>query len=463
MSLIQMNISASILILCILLVRYSCLHILPKRTFVFLWGIALSRLLLPFSIPVSIDLGYFSNLTPLAQTDIQVAQNVHENFLYPTFPLTQSLISGISPLLIGYLMVVVILLTALLITYRKSYKEIQQSLPLNSNAFITDWMQNHKIMRHVTILSSDRISSPLTFGILRPKIVLPKNIDYNTQQLGYVLCHEWVHIKRLDVLWKLLSIIVVCLHWFNPLVWLMCILFNRDMEITCDEKVISMQKDEDARANYAHALIDLIDTNSAFFPFYKGFGKSAITERIMLIMKFKSISKAGMALAVVLMVGAVMVFISPTTSAIVKDTPANTSNVSATEEVKMLWPVPDYTLISLPYGFSFNNQVEHSGIDITGKDIKGKDVIAAMEGTVLYAENDKADYGNYIILEHEGELTTFYGHLSENNVKAGDSVKAGDVIGQVGSTGYSTGPHLHFEVKLQGETQDPELYMKKGL
>ena len=100
-----------------------------------------------------------------------------------------------------------------------------------------------------------RISSPLTFGVLRPVILVPKKTDWTDETaLRYVLEHEFVHIQRFDVLSKLLLIAAVCVHRFNPLVWVMYVLANRDLELSCDETVLR-RFGGDIRAAYARVLI----------------------------------------------------------------------------------------------------------------------------------------------------------------------------------------------------------------
>lgn len=107
------------------------------------------------------------------------------------------------------------------------------------------------------------------------------------------------------------------------------------------------------------------------------------------------------------------------------------------------------------YGERWNSF--HKGIDIAGT--VGDDVFAAMDGNVIYAQYNDGGYGNLIIIEHEDDMNTYYGHLSDFHVKVGDKVKKGDVIGAVGNTGFSTGPHLHFELRVDNEPVDPTDYI----
>lgn len=105
-------------------------------------------------------------------------------------------------------------------------------------------------------------------------------------RLKFVLAHEAVHVRRGDNLWKIVMMMAVCIHWFNPLVWIMYVLFTRDMELSCDEKVLS-RFGERAKREYARALVGLAEKQYRFSLFAQGFGKSAIKERIEAIMKFK--------------------------------------------------------------------------------------------------------------------------------------------------------------------------------
>ena len=108
------------------------------------------------------------------------------------------------------------------------------SLPVERE-FARQWLAAHPLRRKIAIRQSDRISSPLSFGVLRPVILLPKKTDWTDEEaLRYVLEHEFVHIRRFDSVGKLLLIAAACVHWFNPLVWAMYVLANRDLELSCD-------------------------------------------------------------------------------------------------------------------------------------------------------------------------------------------------------------------------------------
>ena len=140
------------------------------------------------------------------------------------------------------------------VAYGRCCREFRASFPAE-NDVIRRWLQSHPLRRTIAIRQSGRISSPLTFGVLRPVILVPKKTDWTDETaLRYVLEHEFVHIQRFDVLSKLLLIAAVCVHWFNPLVWVMYVLANRDLELSCDETVLR-RFGGDVRAAYARVLI----------------------------------------------------------------------------------------------------------------------------------------------------------------------------------------------------------------
>lgn len=107
------------------------------------------------------------------------------------------------------------------------------------------------------------------------------------------------------------------------------------------------------------------------------------------------------------------------------------------------------------YGERWNSF--HKGIDIGGT--IGDDVLVALDGEVIYSEFNNGGYGNLIIVKHDNNMTTYYGHLDNFYVKVGDLVKKGDIIGALGNTGFSTGPHLHFELRVDNNPVDPSGYI----
>ncbi|NLM42748.1 MAG: peptidoglycan DD-metalloendopeptidase family protein [Clostridiales bacterium] len=129
---------------------------------------------------------------------------------------------------------------------------------------------------------------------------------------------------------------------------------------------------------------------------------------------------------------------------------------------EMAWPSPGYTRITSPYGNRVHPILKtkrmHTGVDIAVP--SGSDIVAANAGKVILAKY-YGGYGNTVIIDHGGKISTLYAHNSKFLVKEGDIVARGDVIAKSGSTGLSTGPHLHFEVRINGNHTDPMPYITK--
>lgn len=128
-------------------------------------------------------------------------------------------------------------------------------------------------------------------------------------------------------------------------------------------------------------------------------------------------------------------------------------------QVNTSWPVRG--VITLEFGENdLPYQPLHTGIDIANPQGKiGDNIIAMMPGKVIYAEEISWGYGKHIIIDHGDNITTLYGHLDKIYVVKGQEIKAGEVIGQEGQTGWATGPHLHFEVRVFGIPVDPRTFL----
>jgi murein DD-endopeptidase MepM/ murein hydrolase activator NlpD len=127
---------------------------------------------------------------------------------------------------------------------------------------------------------------------------------------------------------------------------------------------------------------------------------------------------------------------------------------------EMNWPVPSSNTITSKYGYRihpiYNTKRMHTGIDVSGD--YGASIVAANDGEVIFS-SWQGGYGNTILISHGGKIVTLYGHCSELVANVGQKVKAGEVVAKVGSTGASTGNHLHFEVRVNGSPTDPMEYL----
>lgn len=312
LSFIEMSVYGGIMILAIALIRALLKSRLPKRAFVILWLAAIFRLILPFELPFA---GSVYTLVGLFRQDktaeapviedvaVQSGDGIVEYYFngYRQYPRVEASPEPSSAADDGielpwerivYFTVAAGLAGYFGVSYVRNLRKFRSSLPI-SEEYTARWRRDLGIPEGIRIRQSDEISAPLTYGVFRPVILLPKLIlggkdsESKRMLLDFALTHELTHIRRFDPAIKLLAVAVCCVHWFNPCVWLMAWLLNRDIELSCDERVVSVFGC-DSRADYANALISLEEKRSGV-PIYTGFCRNAVQERITAIMKTKKL------------------------------------------------------------------------------------------------------------------------------------------------------------------------------
>lgn len=318
LSFLKMSFAGAILVLVILILRLFLINKLPKKTFLILWTVAVLRLLLPFTVPSALSIYTFAErYTPkieetqgtytgnpeafrrdeIAGTALsEVPDNVNlfeKNTRGGGSRFTEELSVWFFIWSVGAGIVAL----CFLISYVRCYRKFRTALPIpdkNMAGYVAGLLNGEYgkrlFGRKISVRQSDEISAPLTYGVFQPVILLPQKTEWqNRQQLKYVLLHEYMHICHFDALWKMVCVLVVCIHWFNPFVWLLYFFCNRDMELACDERVLH-RLGEERKAGYARMLIGMEEEKSALVPVYSGFGRNAIEERVRAIMKIKKIS-----------------------------------------------------------------------------------------------------------------------------------------------------------------------------
>lgn len=404
MMILKMSLSAAVFILVIVVIRALAISKLPKKTFLALWGVALCRLLIPFSIPshwsaynavsnISETFPEIRNITTVilnTTTQITASYSVPEESVNAlTIPLS------VSPFVFIWLTGAILMVAFFLVMHLRYRREYKTALPIN-DYFLNKWLAEHVTRRTVQLRQSDRISAPLTYGIWRPVILLPKVMDYtDICKLKYILTHEFIHIKRFDTLKKLLFAAALCAHWFNPCVWVMYILANRDIELSCDEAVVRTFG-ETMKSAYAMTLIDMEETKSTLTPLCNNFSKNAIEERITAIMRIKKTTIVSIILALALVVGTTVAF---ATSAVEEkalglfekvfddDVHRYADNINKISEQTSMVATEDYTIYLESTLFTDNNV--YAIIGLKGSIPKDFDV----NGRIVYAAQDQTAYG----------------------------------------------------------------------
>ena len=327
MSLLQMSFSGAVFITAVVMIRAAAINKLPKKTFLVLWELVMVRLLIPFSIPSVFSVytlvthGLSSAALPEVTTDYNMP--AVEGVFAATGGMEQppaDILSSVSLWFIVWCAGMIPAALFFVISYLRCLMEFRTALPVRSH-YVEKWLEQQTLKRPVLVRQSDRISTPLTYGIFRPVILMPKKTDWkNEKQLQYILTHEYVHIYRYDTVTKLLAACALCVHWFNPFVWVMYRLFNRDIELACDESVIR-QFGEKSKSAYSLMLINMEAAKSGLLPFCNNFSKNAVEERITAIMKMKKTSLFAICIAAMLIVGVTTTF---ATSAAGSDRESNT-------------------------------------------------------------------------------------------------------------------------------------------
>ena len=280
LKLVNLSISASWLILAVLVLRV-VLKKAPKWVMPLLWGVVALRLVCLFSIESALS------LIPSAETiPSEIVTETREPVLYeqatldivtnPTLPSAAEVPVGVSRqqaqvdfniYSVLWLAGMAALLVHALVSAGKLKRKLATAILLRDN-----------------IYESEFVDSPFVFGVVKPNIYLPMHMDEGTA--AYVIAHECAHLARRDHWWKVLGYLVLALHWFNPLVWVAYILFCRDIELACDEKVVK-GLDGAERADYSQALLSCAAPKRAVAACPLAFGEGNIKTRVKSALHYK--------------------------------------------------------------------------------------------------------------------------------------------------------------------------------
>ena len=290
MTLFEMTVSAGVIILIITVIRAIAIDRLPKRLFVTLWSVALLRLLVPVSIPFHFNMSFLAGHSTYTSSHSAVLTHngklVHEVWLSEQPFQSSSYYSSTDLWTVLWLIGTGLAVLLFALAYIWHFRRFRSAKTVD-NAFINNWLASHPLRRTVSIRESDKVTAPLTYGIFRPVVIVPKETDWeDTDTLSYALFHEYTHIRRFDALLRLLLIAALCVHWFNPLVWVMYVLALRDIELSCDERVVRDFGFENRRA-YALSLLKMEETRLYLNAFASGFSKNAAKKRLCAIMKLR--------------------------------------------------------------------------------------------------------------------------------------------------------------------------------
>jgi len=338
---------------------------------------------------------------------------------------------------------------------------------------VNRWKRKYQIKRQITLVRINHKTSPFTTGLLRPKICLPAEIlrKCDLIMVESVLAHELAHIVRLDYLWVKFQDIIKIVYFFNPLIWIANSRFHILRECICDHMVL--QQSHITPIKYGSGLLYIMKfhgNTSEDLHVSPCFGQAGnkLKFRIQHLKRNHTMNNKTqlLSLSAIILLG---LFLLPMATnqanRIHAATPSNpvTSEPASDEKPKIHFILPVQNgRISSGWGerkHPFTGEIRmHKGYDIAAK--KGTPVLASADGKIIQTAYLPKSYGRLIRMRHNSPFGTLYAQLDTILVSEGQIVKQGDKIGLVGSSGLSTGPHLHFELRVENEAVNPDKYIQ---
>jgi hypothetical protein len=279
-------------------------------------------------------------------------------------------------------------------------------------------------------------------------VFINKN-NYSAQDFDQILTHEKVHIKSGHTFDLLLFECIQILHWFNPIILVMKKSLRDTHEYIADRGVLQSGYD---KKSYQFLILK----QSVGLPglsFANTFVFSQTKRRIFMLNRKKS--SLFSIIKTLFILPALLILFS------LFNTPGGAIDMSTAIESRVIFELPlQEGNLTQKYARGINPFTKesffHKGMDIAA--LQGTKIYAAGQGIILSADSSKG-HGNKIVIQHANEFTTHYSHLFKILVPEEEKVRIGTIIGLVGSTGLSTGPHLHFEIRKDGEAIDPAEYL----
>ncbi len=296
---LNMSISGTIAGAAVLIVRR--IKRLPSGVIYVLWAIPFVRFVFPFSLSFEYSIvellrratdrivtvypegTVFSNFIEMSTMNYVAAASEYfpieykTNYLHVIFEVT----SGI------WLAACVILILLALCLYFISVREVHGAAHSGDG-----------------IYESDKVSSPVVFGVIKPCIVVPRGFDCEKNRLA--IAHERVHIRRFDNLWRMIAVLLCCVHFFNPIVWVLLKCFFEDMELSADAAVLR-KLDEAERREYARSLVDVAERKALFS---SALGGAKLKNRIASVVSYKKATVFSSVCAVVFLAAIAIVLLT---------------------------------------------------------------------------------------------------------------------------------------------------------
>ena len=394
--LLKITITSSILIVVITILRFTFKKILPRYIFVILWFVVLLKLSIFNNLSSSLSIYNInlSNKTQQAeQTFIENTNLINDNNIYETKNIIVNHSSNLdlnSIIMSIWISISAILLIVFIITYIKTYS----FLKYKNLEYLTDTEIGNK---KIGVYISSEVEIPMVIGVIKPKVLLPYSLNREDPiLLKHILLHESIHVKRFDNALKLLAMLLLCIYWFNPFVWLVYKYLNQDIEISCDEKVVKVIGQSNKKS-YAESLIKIVE-NIQYSKVYlfSTFGTSDLKQRMSYIMKSKKMNLLISGFSLFLVFGMITVF--ATNSKLITNAKLEVSNSSSPitekEAINIALRKTNGGIIT-EYKLDQKSDNKRYKIEVINKSVKYKIGINSQTGEIIsYKEKNIKDEKN---------------------------------------------------------------------
>ncbi len=428
---------------CLILAIFLCFHKifsrLPRKVFLPFWLLLAYKLLFSFQFTITIQ----KELLPISKDLQQLTLAIVEGVAEPkTFSLV-TILATIWFICVGLFWIVAIY------KYQRFDKRIADYPNLRNNIYLT--------IDHNTAFAT---------GLFKPRIYLPIT---DAQSQDYMLQHELMHIKNHDNWWRLLSLFILSIHFFNPLVIIAYRIFIKDLEMNCDEQLLQNASSSHV-VQYCHLLVRCAQSLDQWHPLCFTRNHKEVYDRVKNITT-KKYSKTLTIIITITIALCLSIFLfqfkqetsassaapGTTSPAILKTTISSTDKTDTQDKADEPTTTTFYAPVeNLEITCGYYCYTGHLAEDLINSQDKQGAVYASAQGKIVIVDKTSEE-GNYVIIDHGNDFYSLYANLGEVSVQKNDEVNAKQEIAKLGVSGMSTGPHVHFAIKQIKDVDPSEL------
>ena len=346
MNFVYMSTSAAFMILVLVWLRTLLINKVPHLVFELLWLLVLVRLYIPYDFVT--DYNFYNFLYgirgKLAETNIF-------NIDFKDYYIDRTFVEFVTTTSIKYLFILVWIVVGLMVfsffwhDYASAKRIWKNAMPATATEHVQRFLKDKGLNKKIDVRESKEASIPMAYGVLHPTIILPAGFDTDkTTVFESVVLHEYMHLKYHHPLLQHIIVLILCVNWFNPLIWMIYHYMGKDMEISCDLHVLD-QIGSSNRESYALSLLEMASSKGKDMTFYNGFTKHLVKERTVAIMKYKKITVKAAVFSILLPVMVFWLFGTSDNYVFGDEIEAGELEVVIVESPEL----PNYREISIPF------------------------------------------------------------------------------------------------------------------